>query len=55
MPKNIIIKTVKSSLSVSAYLNRIEPAQVRRDSKLLAKSVLVKPKMGGSTDRHAWL
>ncbi|MFT5135732.1 MAG: hypothetical protein ACI8XV_000758 [Arenicella sp.] len=53
MRKNVKIKTVKNSLSVSAYLNSIEPAQARRDAKLLAKlfkqTTLAKPKMWGSS------
>ncbi|MFT7525156.1 MAG: hypothetical protein ACI9LY_000288 [Arenicella sp.] len=53
MPKNVKIKTVESSLSVSVYLNSIEPAQARRHSKLLAKlfkeTTLAKTKMWGSS------
>jgi hypothetical protein len=53
MRKNVKIKTVKSSLIVSAYLNSIEPVQARRDAKFLAKlfkqTALAKPKMWGSS------
>ncbi|MFT5610222.1 MAG: hypothetical protein ACI9WC_001398 [Arenicella sp.] len=53
MRKNVKIKTVKSSLRVSAYLNSIEPAQARRDpillAKLFKKTSLAKSKMWGSS------
>lgn len=53
MPEKVKIKTVKNNLSVSAYLNSIEPAQARRDAKLLAKlfkeATSAKPKMWGSS------
>ena len=51
--KKIKIKTVKSRLNVSAYLNSIEPAQAGREARLLAKlfklTTLKKPKMWGSS------
>lgn len=37
MPKKITLKTRKNDLSVSAYLNSIEPAAARKDGKALAK------------------
>jgi len=51
MPKKIQLKTSKNTASVSAFLNSIENAQLRKDSKILLalfKDVTgVKPKMWG--------
>lgn len=51
MAKKIEIKTKKNKLSVSAYLNAIEPAPVRKQAKALAKlfkeSTGSKPQMWG--------
>jgi len=53
MVKEVNIKTTKSSNSVSAYLNAIEPASARKDAKLLAElfkeTTGAKPKMWGSS------
>lgn len=53
MPNTVKIKTVESSLSVSVYLNSIEPVQTRKDAKLLAKlfkqATSAKPKMWGAS------
>lgn len=53
MPKKIVLKTKKNDLSVSQYLNSIEPAQTRRDAKLLARlfkeSIGTGPKMWGAS------
>ena len=53
MAKKVNIKTTKSSYSVSAYLNGVEPISARRDAKLLAKlfkeTTGAKPKMWGSS------
>lgn len=53
MPKKVVLKTSLNNDSVTAYLNNIEPASARRDSKTLAKifkaSTGSKPKMWGST------
>jgi len=51
--KKIVIKTTQNSTSVSAYLNSLEPAEVRKDAKALAKvfkSVTgAAPKMWGAS------
>ena len=51
MPKKVVIKTTKSSASVSDYLNSIDPASARRDAKTLAKlfsqTTATKAKMWG--------
>ena len=53
MVKKIELKSKKNKLSVSAYLNNIEPASVRKEAKQLAKlfkeTTGVKPKMWGSS------
>ena len=53
MAKKVTIKTSKNSLSVSAYLNSIEPAQARKEAKILAKIFKqasgAKPKMWGTS------
>jgi hypothetical protein len=53
MPKKVVLKTKKNDLSVSDYLNSIEPAHARRDAKLIAKlfkeTTGASPKMWGST------
>ena len=53
MAKKIVLKTSKNSLSVTAYLNNIEPDEARKDAKQLAKLFKqvtgAKPKMWGSS------
>ncbi|MBL4672882.1 MAG: DUF1801 domain-containing protein [Arenicella sp.] len=53
MSKKVLIKTLKSSVSVSDYLNSIEPASARRDAKTLAKlfkqTTATKAKMWGGS------
>lgn len=53
MAKKIELKTKKNEITVSSYLNSIEPASVRKEAKQLAKlfkeTTGVKPKMWGSS------
>ena len=53
MAKKIVLKTNKNSLSVTDYLNNIEPAVARKDAKQLAKLFKqvtgAKPKMWGTS------
>jgi hypothetical protein len=53
MVKKNVVKTTENSLSVSFYLNNIEPAAARKDAKQLAKLFKqvtgAKPKMWGTS------